>query len=271
MDKKHNIETRVRDLGELQPWNHDFLLPYGIRTRPGVQVSHGKNHVKLDRIRPILDLIDLKGKKVLDVGCNEGFFSLHMANAGAHVLGIDVDEKRIEKARFVAATIEDKPDVRFDVIDIYSDKFMGLPNFDLCLCMGFVHRIPDPFRALAALAKHSDTIIFEWKALKFGPHDDSFAYFSQKNTNIKDYYGTEYWILSYATLEVIMQRFGFKYFYRIDDPSQKRAIMVTSRYHHSLFDRPSIIARQPRLISIFRHTKRYARTVLGIITGRVNA
>ncbi len=271
MYDKMQIEFRVRELGAVQPWNHDYMLPHGVRTRPDHQVSHGKNCVKLARLQPVFDAIGLHGKTVLDVGCNEGFFSLHLFQAGANVLGIDADHNRIDKARFVVGTLEMSDNVRFEVMDIYSDSFKALPRFDLCLCLGFLHRIPDPVRALAALSDRSDMMVFEWKALKFGPHDDAFAYFSPKDINEADPYGTEYWLLSCAAVERIMRRFGFRYFYRIDDPRQRRAIMVVARHHHPLFDRPNVVVHRGRIRSLLSHTKRFLKTAMGVITGRVNA
>ena len=68
MDSKINkIKKEVSFLGAEQSWNHNILLPDGIETAPGEQISHGKNLVKWDRIEPILDLVSLKGKQVLDL------------------------------------------------------------------------------------------------------------------------------------------------------------------------------------------------------------
>ena len=267
---KVDIESKVHSLGEMQPWNHNYELPFGVQTAPGRQTSHGKNLIKLARLQPLFDIIGLKDKNVLDVGCNEGFFSMHMARADASVLGIDIDEKRITKAQFIRDTLKGG-DVRFQLMDIYSQAFRDLPRFDLCLCLGFIHRVPDPFSALAALSERTDMIIFEWKALKFGPHDDAFAYFSPKAIDDADYYGTEYWLLSYTALERIMRRLGFGYFHRIDDPRQRRAIMVAGRHHHPLFDRPEQIEHRGRAQALLSHGKLFARTVKGILTGRVNA
>ena len=269
-DKK-SIAEKVSELGCIQPWNHNFILPEGVETRPGNQVSHGKNLVKLKRLKPLFDLLDLKGKKVLDMGCNEGFFSLEMASSGADVNGIDIDEKRILKANFIKKVLAPDLPVSFCVQDVYSPEFSSQNRFDLCLCLGFIHRIPDPFRALASLADRSDVIIFEWKALKHGPHDDAFAYLSPKDVNREDFYGTEYWILSFSAVERILARQGFKYFHRIDDPRQKRAILVAGRVNHRIFDSPDLILHRGRLRALLSHGKRFLKTCCGIISGRVNS
>jgi len=267
----NDIQKRVDELGALQAWNHNYILPHGVETRPGAQVSHGKNWVKLERLKPLFDAIGLNRKSVLDVGCNEGFFSLHMAGEGAMVLGIDIDEHRIAKARYVQSLLGEGKDVRFDNVDIYSPQFKAFDRFDLCLCLGFIHRVPDPFSAIAALGDRADMIIFEWKALKFGPHDDAFAYFSPKPIDEADYYGTEYWLLSYAAIERILQRVGFKHFHRIDDPRQRRAILVAGRHPHPLFDQPDRIIHRGRLRTLLTHGKRFLKTIVNIFTGRLNA
>lgn len=268
---KQSLEAQVKALGRDQPWNHNFPLPHEVQTRPEAQKSHGKNLVKLARLQPLLQQIELAGKSVLDVGCNEGFFSLQMARAGAQVLGIDIDSQRVAKARFVQGLLGMDAPLRFDVMDIYSPQFSALPRFDLCLCLGFIHRVPDPYRAIASLADRSDMILFEWKALKFGPHDEAFAYFSPKPIDRDDFHGTEYWLLSYAALETIMRRLEFRYFHRIDDPRQRRAILVAGRKPHPVFDRPDSIIHRGRIRALLSHGRRFTRTVAGIIKGRVNA
>jgi SAM-dependent methyltransferase len=264
------LEHRVRELGLLQPWNHNFDLGEGIQTAPGLQRSHGKNVIKLERLKPLFDAIDLRDKRVLDIGCNEGFFALYMAAQGARVIGIDVDEQRIAKARFVQSLMG-TADVDLRVTDIFSPDFAALPSADLCVCLGVIHRVPDPVAALSALAKKTDMLLLEWKALKFGPHDEAFAYFSAKPVDQDDYYGTEYWLPSFAAVERILVRLGFTHFHRVDESVQRRAILVAGRAPHPIFDMPDVNVPRNRIRSLLSHTKRYVRTVFGIITGRVNA
>lgn len=265
------LKKQVQELDDIQKWNHNFMLPGGIETRPEKQFSHGKNLVKLKRLKPLFNLIDLSGMKVLDVGCNEGFFSLEMASYGAKVAGIDIDEKRILKANFIKEVLGNDLSLKFEVKDIYSEQFASLERFDLCLCLGFVHRVPDPFRAIAALADRSDMIIFEWKALKHGPHDDAFAYLSPKGVDHEDFYGTEYWLLSFSAVERILGRQGFNYFHRIDDPRQRRAIMVAGRKKHPIFDIPNVNIHRGRTRAFLSHGKNFVKTCFGIISGRINS
>ena len=267
----NNINEEVSKLGNIQDWNHNFVLPGNIETNPGKQTSHGKNLVKLERLKPIFEKIGLDKKNVLDMGCNEGFFSQYLASNGSRVQGIDIDENRIEKAKYVKKIIGNDLDINFKKMDIYSKDFMNLDKFDLCLCLGFVHRIPDPFTAIKNLVDKSDIIIFEWKALKFGPHDEAFAYFSPYAINENDYYGTEYWRLSYAAIETILKRLGMKYFYKIDDPNQTRAILVAGKINHPIFSLNDNVISRGKINIFLSHTKKYLQTLFKIFSNKINS
>ena len=269
MDTK-SIQKELDRLDNVQTWNHNFELPDGLVTSKAPQKSHGKNIVKYKRIQQVLDKLDLKGKRVLDMGCNEGFFSLKMEESGASVIGIDIDEHRIEKANFIKNLLKPKANIEYKNLDIYSSEFERVDKFDLCLCLGFIHRVPDPFRAVSALAAKADIIVFEWKALKFGSHDESFAYFSTKDIDVKDYYGTEYWLLTYKALQRILERSGFHNFHKIDDPSQNRAIMVAGKVDHELFKAPHQIKHRNKVRTILSHTKRYLSVLSKIMKGEIN-
>ena len=267
---KKDIEEKISILGNEQAWNHNISLPYGLETSPREQVSHGKNLVKWQRIKPILDMLELSEKRVLDIGCNEGFFSTKISAVASYVLGADIDELRIKKALFVQSILKPK-NLDFRLMDIYSSEVQKQEYFDLCVCMGFLHRVPDPFNAIAAISSITDTVLFEWKSLKHGLHDESYAYFSQKGTDNDDYYGTEYWLLSYAALESILKRQGFKNFYRVDDPRQRRSILVASKVDGEIFKQPDEILHRGRVAALLSHTKRYIKTVARVFSGRLNS
>jgi 2-polyprenyl-3-methyl-5-hydroxy-6-metoxy-1,4-benzoquinol methylase len=80
--------------------------------------------VELETIRA---LVDLRGKRVVDVGCGEGRLSFACAEAGAEVFGFDPDEASIAVARS-----NERRGVRFQVADAAE---IDLPRrkFDLAL------------------------------------------------------------------------------------------------------------------------------------------
>ena len=110
----HELNQKIREYGEIQPWNHNFVFPDGTETNPNLQtVSQGKNEKKLKRFNSIFDQIQWDGKRVLDIGCNEGFFSFQLAQRGAKVIAIDVDALRIRKAEFVKRNLYPELNVEF--------------------------------------------------------------------------------------------------------------------------------------------------------------
>lgn len=53
----------------------------------------------------ILNLLgDLRGKSLIDIGCGPGAYSVEFAKRGAHVLGVDLSQKMLDKARNNAET-----------------------------------------------------------------------------------------------------------------------------------------------------------------------
>lgn len=67
---------------------------------------HRINHVRLEYITDRLTAhhVNLRGKKVLDVGCGGGLLAEPLAQQGAQVVGIDASAKTIEVARRHAET-----------------------------------------------------------------------------------------------------------------------------------------------------------------------
>lgn len=52
-----------------------------------------------NEIRALLDLVDLSGKQVLEIGCGDGRLTRRYAQAAAQVTGIDPFEEAIERAK----------------------------------------------------------------------------------------------------------------------------------------------------------------------------
>ena len=47
----------------------------------------------------LMEMLELRGKQVLDIGCGDGELAHHMAKAGAQVIGIDPNPKRVARGR----------------------------------------------------------------------------------------------------------------------------------------------------------------------------
>jgi tRNA (mo5U34)-methyltransferase len=86
----------------------------------------------------------LAGKRVLDLGCNAGFWSLHAIEAGADfVLGIEGIQAYVEQARLVfEAKGVDAGRFRFEQGNIFEQELSE--RFDIVLCLGLMEHISKP-------------------------------------------------------------------------------------------------------------------------------
>ena len=83
----------------LGPWFHNMDLA-GVKTAPDHFL--GDYPAVKWAVRPCAPA-DLRGKTVLDIGCNGGFYAIQMKRRGAdRVLGIDIDDEYLAQARFAA-------------------------------------------------------------------------------------------------------------------------------------------------------------------------
>lgn len=264
---KEEIEQKVKELREKQPWNHDIELPFGIRTIGKEQKSYGKNLIKWERIRPYIEKISLEGKRVLDIGCGEGFFSIKMRKCGAkEVIGIDADNKRIKKAQFVvnACGIDG---VFFKQKSIFDNDLKELGRFDFVLCLGFLHRVPEIYTGIKNLTDISDIILFEWKASTY----EALPVVEFRGGKSKDEneYSRLYWAPSISFLVEILKSLGFKYNFPIEDQTKwRRAILISSRFNHSIFK--NNVQLKSRFFLFYKYSKIHALNIYKILTRKIN-
>jgi SAM-dependent methyltransferase len=133
----------------LAPWNHNIRLGQGIYT--AFCEDWYPEH------QAIMQVIDhhlhgrFSGKKVLDVGCLEGYFSLECALHGADVLGIDAREINVKKCEFVKSVlgVNNMTFALADAIDLTEERY---GSFDVVLALGLLYHLEDPFTFLAHVA-----------------------------------------------------------------------------------------------------------------------
>jgi 2-polyprenyl-6-hydroxyphenyl methylase/3-demethylubiquinone-9 3-methyltransferase len=129
---------------------------------------HDINPLRLDYVDRIADL---KGKRVLDVGCGGGILAESMAERGAHVTGIDMGEAPLEVARL--HLLESGLDVDYQRIPVEQLAEEQPDSFDIITCMEMLEHVPDPSSVVGACAKLA----------KPGGH----LFFSTLNRNPKSY------------------------------------------------------------------------------------
>lgn len=137
---RSELQNRIRDLGE---WFHNLDL-FGIPTAP----NHFLGDFPAIKWKHIASAIpeDLAGASVLDIGCNGGFYSIQLKRRGAErVLGIDVDDRYLNQARFAANTLG--VEIEFERRSVYEvDAIAG--QFDYVFFMGVLYHLRYPLFAL---------------------------------------------------------------------------------------------------------------------------
>lgn len=151
----HEIERRVKELGK---WFHNLDLR-GVQTAP----DHFLGDYPRFKFETFAHAVpqDLRGKSVLDIGCNAGFYSIEMKKRGAdRVVGIDFDDTYLEQARFAAEVSE--TEIEFRKLSVYDVGALG-EKFDVVIFMGVLYHLRHPLLALDLIREHvaGNMLIFQ--------------------------------------------------------------------------------------------------------------
>lgn len=93
---------------------------------------------------------DLRGKKVLDVGCGGGILSESLARAGALVTAIDMSEVALATAQNHAQ----QAGLNIDYQNITAEALAATgAKFDLITCMEMLEHVPEPASIIHSLAQ----------------------------------------------------------------------------------------------------------------------
>jgi SAM-dependent methyltransferase len=135
---------------DITDWRHPFVIDG--KQVPLVKPWYSEWHpwrwsVDLPVLRQALGT--LEGRSLLDVGCQDGWYSFQAAEAGAEALGIDLrdeairranlirDHHRLDSPRFLQGNIEDAASVH--------------GTFDIVLNYGLLYHLADPIGVLRRL------------------------------------------------------------------------------------------------------------------------
>ena len=169
LDRAHQTymdqQTVRQRVDELRPWFHNINLE-GIETAPDhflgdyPQVHWRTFEHALPR--------DLRGRTILDVGCNAGFFSITLKQRGAaRVVGIDSDPRYLSQARLAAEVLG--VDVEFRELTVYEVASLG-ERFDIVLFLGVLYHLRHPLLALDLLREHVVRDLFLFQTMLRGSH-----------------------------------------------------------------------------------------------------
>jgi len=223
---KDELQRRIKELSE-SDWNHYFELPHGLVTRSSHINSPGYCITKWQRLKPLLESIDVTDKTVIDIGCSDGYFCIETAKLGAkHVHGTDVDDIRIRRANLVKEVMNIK-NVSFDAISLYDSPVDK--KYDVALGLGLLHRVPDIEGCIEYLGNVADTLVLEFKMFK---DSRNICYNPQQETKSNSY-NKLYGVPTKSFVETRLEKMGFTnnkfIFDEVSHLNYPRTILISSK------------------------------------------
>jgi tRNA (mo5U34)-methyltransferase len=170
-------EEILSELKRLEPWFHRIDLGGGIYTKTesvmGEPVDHP--HGPWQTIQKLLPL-DLRGKTVLDVGCNAGFYSFEAKRRGVkRVLGVDGQRQHVRQGLFVRKVLG--LDVEFRRLNVYELSPRSVGQFDITLALGLLYHLKHPILALENLYQVTkELLVIETATMPARQTPESFPY-----------------------------------------------------------------------------------------------
>jgi tRNA (mo5U34)-methyltransferase len=135
-------------------WHHRFDIVPGVTTKGTYNPDGLWKRLHLGG--------EIAGKRVLDLGARDGFFSFQCERLGAEVVAIDYVSK--EGTGFALAAELRQSSAEFLNRNIYDLRPSAIGTFDIVLMLGLIYHLPDPYLALEivrSLVKTGGTVFVE--------------------------------------------------------------------------------------------------------------
>jgi 2-polyprenyl-3-methyl-5-hydroxy-6-metoxy-1,4-benzoquinol methylase len=150
-----------REFARFPHWHFAYEFEGGLafqtsHVKPGLDSDRPER--PLQRFRHFMPYLgSLAGKRVLDIACNSGFWSIQCALLGADVVGFDARPELIDAANALKR-ITGAERAEFRVLDFWQMTPEALGGrFDVVLNLGLLYHLPKPLEALErtkAMARH---------------------------------------------------------------------------------------------------------------------
>ncbi|OGK22189.1 hypothetical protein A2866_03465 [Candidatus Roizmanbacteria bacterium RIFCSPHIGHO2_01_FULL_39_8] len=137
------------------PFDSDVSLNGGYLYTTNALLSSRLANERLTRAT--IDMMRLKGKRVIDVGCGDGSYTidLYKKYKPEYTLGFDASRNAINLAKVL---YKKNKNIYFEKGNIYNiPKRFG--NFDIAIIRGVLHHLDSPQKAIQSVAKVASHII----------------------------------------------------------------------------------------------------------------
>lgn len=159
MSSEMSKEEMESEIKRLAPFHHKVDLPYGLKTYDPESSLRAREQTRLDSLMrhgfpPLIEACggSLEGKRVIDVACNAGGFSVEAARLGAdYVLGFDVADRYLDQANFIKRALGlDKVEFKKMALADCDPDTTGM--FDISFCFGILYHLENPVYEMKKLA-----------------------------------------------------------------------------------------------------------------------
>jgi tRNA (mo5U34)-methyltransferase len=135
-------------------WGYPFVFPRGLKISVPPHIENRTAQRERYFFDPLVELCggDLKGRRVLDLACNAGWWSLSAIRAGAeYVYGVDGRTMHVEQANIVFSEFDvERHRYRFETRNVFEVDDLG--QFDVVLCLGLLYHVAKPFELLELIS-----------------------------------------------------------------------------------------------------------------------
>ena len=231
--RKHTLVRPASELGDPElrrridafgPWFQNIDIR-GTPTKTSSQMGEPlDNPAKYWRNVLLPGMPDLRGKSLLDIGCNCGFHSIESKRLGAErVVGIDVNQGRPEdfvaQARFAAGELCLDIEFRYqDFVDVDDGPF------DVVLFFGVLYHLGDPIAAMRRVAELvGETLVISTRTT---PRRGSILAFKRGGW---DNDATTPWLPSAGMVEDLLWENGFRNVRRLNTNTRRAFAAVARR------------------------------------------
>src|SRR5215208_6295472 len=156
-------EEIKQKIASFPQWHYQFDLRGNLT--PIFKKNHVKRHTQRKKLffDPLVGLFggSLEGKRVLDLGCNAGFWALSAAQAGCdYVLGIDGRQMHVDQSNFVFEVEEVERD-RYDFLagDIFGLDLRDFGRFHIVLYLGLMYHVSKPVELMEKISEVNEDVI----------------------------------------------------------------------------------------------------------------
>lgn len=152
----------------------------------------------------------LAGRRVLDLGCNAGYWSLQAIEAGADfVLGIDGRQMHVDQSKLVfEAKRIPQNRYRFELGNVFDEMSAG--DFDVVLCLGLLYHVSKPMELFEVMAATGAELLVIDTAVVLSP-EPLFKVYTEQLSSARN--AVDYELVMYPSRGAVVEmarQFGYR-------------------------------------------------------------